>query len=275
MTTLATTARAARPAAFDNPPLPVMEITTADSGRGIHRAVKLPDGRTASLFSNSILMKSDVLGKTFREFDSVFAAAASRVVERNQSGLYRAALAVEQTTFLATVRPAAQHAIRVTREARQAHQARLASAMTWNRDAEPNSTLRSDIRRHLLGLSVPERIAALNRADFATTVSALEGGAEILGIEPTAWSRFEDHARVVIVVHKTGLDGRYSLQPTLDAITATGPDPVAARATGDLMRRQLQASETELKAAEDYLQAVAKFGALVGNCSPSEILGLE
>lgn len=262
------------PKAFDST-LPVMRLARADNDAGTNLALTLPDGRRASVFSEVRLMNSPKLGKQLKLMDGLLASSSATLIERNEAGYHGAALGVEKQTFVAKIVPVFRETARQTRTARAEHAARLTRTLDWNRAAEPNPVLRGDLRRWLLGHPVSERIGLLMQADYAVVVSALEIGQVVTGLDNAQWEAFLNHARAVIYIHKAGTAADFTLKPSVENITASGIDHVAAYKNAHNMLDQMREDGDLLETAEYYLQATAKFIALLGDVKIESIIGID
>lgn len=260
------------PSAFDNT-LPVMRLTRAESGRGINRTVALPDGRRGSVFSEARLMNDPRLGSLFKSFDDMFDSATATLVGRNESGYHGNALDAEKLIYISKVQPPFRDLIASTQQERRDYLQATEKSLEWRRDAEPNFHMRSDLRQWLLSHSVADRLIILLKADYALTVSALEIGQAVIGLDDQQWSDWLDHARAVIHVHRAGTAADFPLKPSVEFMSAAGADMNSAIEAAQEKVKAFHERSDLLNSAEHYLQAVAKFISLVADTDVATILG--
>lgn len=200
------------------------------------------------------------------------AAALEHLQGRSLDGYGGKAFDFEASNQLARLKPTLAAALSGIQARNTKHAARRIEMLSFNLDAQPNQYMRHELRDWFMSHDMPSRIQLMNGADYALSVSILEGGQALAGVDAEIWNRFLDRAVAAIHIQKVGLDNDHRLKPSEENLTALGIDQKAVmKAATDAVARY-HAETDLLKLAEAYLQSVVRALMLITGKSFDEIV---
>lgn len=263
------------PVAFSGPIDPVAPSVaytrTEAAGRGTNHALRMGE-RRSSVFTPTTLTGSEKLGSVTRILDAVVASAFTTIQGRNSDGYTGQALASIVNVEVAKIRPAFENFVAATKSIRSNHAVRRARVVQHDLNIEPNSQLRSDLRRWFFDHDVATRQILLLDANFDLCVAIYEIGAKVAGVSDGIWKQFENRWIMLNHIRRTGLESAYGLQSTPDNVTAAGIDQAALMAAAQLAVDGLEQESELLELAENYAKAVLQTVVLLTGQGPDQFL---
>lgn len=241
--------------------------------RGTLHHIKFGE-RSGALLTSTALATSENLGVVTRNLDAQISSALQTIHDRNADGYTGKARESIINAEIAKLRPFVQNFIAVTKDARSNHQIRKARTLEFNRDAEPNAALRSDLRAWFMSHSILERNQIALESDRALAISIYEVGQKVAGLDDAIWHEFVNHYMALNHIHNSGLETGFALQSTPEFITNAGVDHEAVARTAKQAIQKFNEEFKLLNDAEAYIQSVVAALVLLTGRPAQEFIGV-
>lgn len=262
-----------------NPRFPVayaasddLSFTKNETQHGTNHTLRV-GGQTLSVFHAGPIMKHEIIGPSANMLSAIFADATNNIQDRRADGYTGNALASVIETQVARIKPVFNDYVAKVKDVRSNHSVRKARVLEFNRNAEPNAHLRSDLRNWFLSHDPSKRIELALDADFELAAAIYEGGQRIAGLDDSIWIEFIDRYMALNHIRIAGLESAYALKPSPEFITNAGVDRDAVL---DVARKAVKAFHYEvelLDMAEQYAKAIVAALVLLTGKPASEFIG--
>lgn len=249
-----------------------LTFTKNETQHGTNHTLRVGD-QTLSVFHAGPVMKHEIIGPSANMLSAIFADATNNIQDRRADGYTGNALASVIETQVARIKPVFNDFVAKVKEVRSNHSVRKARVLEFNRNAEPNAHLRSDLRNWFLSHDPSKRIERALNANFELAAAIYEGGQRIAGLENATWAEFLDRYMALNHIRIAGLESAYALKSSPEFITNAGVDQ---KAVLDVAQKAVKAFHNEvelLDMAEQYAKAIVAALVLLTGKPASEFIG--
>jgi hypothetical protein len=164
-------------------------------------------------------------------------------------------------------------AVHTAIEAGRQNRRDLAASKARARAVPPSvdMTHAAELRSRYRGVEIGAQIERVNAADLRE-LAALVADGNLAELADAAWQLAEQRYLALAHVERAGTVADFERKPTLDMLTAIGPDIDAAEAAAVALVEQMQQREADLDTVEQALQNQIVILALALETTPQQVL---